>query len=216
MGIYIEALILYILLFLSGSVAQISGTTIYIAGFSATAGTIRVFLYTITSLALIWYFILRSKKHYLLSLRPGKKDLVSCFITFPGLLITGFIIAFLSSHTSTGETVQIVMNSPSNVTEWILLCTICILSAYLEESFFRFYILERRQELNLSAASALALSVVLFSICHIYEGPWGFTNAVISGAFLGFMYLRYNSLHGIAIAHGLYNISAYIINALVN
>jgi len=56
--------------------------------------------------------------------------------------------------------------------------------------------------------------VVLFAVCHIYEGPWGFLNAVISGAILGFVFLRYNSLHGIAAAHALYNISLFVIYRL--
>jgi len=100
--------------------------------------------------------------------------------------------------------------------EWVILFIICFLSAYLEESYFRFYILTKRKKLNLSDTSALALSVILFSICHIYMGPWGFLNAVISGTFLGFMFLRFNSLHGIAIAHGLYNIAVYVIYAIMN
>jgi membrane protease YdiL (CAAX protease family) len=88
-----------------------------------------------------------------------------------------------------------------------------MIAAYLEETFFRFYLLTRRDELGLDAAPALALSVILFSVCHIYEGPWGFLNAVISSAFLGFIFLRFKALHGIAIAHGCYNLSVYIINA---
>jgi membrane protease YdiL (CAAX protease family) len=67
--------------------------------------------------------------------------------------------------------------------------------------------------MNLNAPCALAFSVLLFSICHIYEGPWGFLNSVISAAILGFIFLRYQSLHGIAAAHGLYNITVYLINS---
>jgi membrane protease YdiL (CAAX protease family) len=91
----------------------------------------------------------------------------------------------------------------------------CILAAYLEESFFRFYILSRRDELKLSAIPAMIVSVALFSICHIYEGPWGFLNAFLSAVILAFVFLRYNALHGIAIAHGLYNIAVYFINAML-
>jgi len=92
----------------------------------------------------------------------------------------------------------------------------CLFAAYLEESYFRFYLLSKRHEMNMSDTSALLFSTALFSVCHIYEGPWGFTNAVLAGAFLGFIFLRYNSLHGIAIAHGMYNISVFVINALTS
>jgi membrane protease YdiL (CAAX protease family) len=54
----------------------------------------------------------------------------------------------------------------------------------------------------------------LFSICHIYEGPWGFLNAALSGVVLAYAFLRFRSLHGVAIAHALYNILAYVLAAV--
>ncbi|MCL2442760.1 MAG: CPBP family intramembrane metalloprotease [Treponema sp.] len=213
MGIYIEALILYILLFFSGSAAVVTGAEA--ADFSAVAALTRIFLYLIPSLALVWYLLVRSWKVEFWGVRPGKKDLVSGLITLPCLLITGAVIAFASSYIG-GPSANMRLQSPSTAAEWAVLVLFCLFSAYLEESYFRFYLLSKREELNLNASSALALSVALFSVCHIYEGPWGFLNAVISGTILGFIFLRYNSLHGIAIAHGLYNIAAYILNAVMN
>ena len=184
-------------------------------GFSNTAELMRLLTYTIPSLALIWYLLLRVKKLRNWGIRPGKYDLFSCFTAFPCLLITGFVIAATASGIS-GNSAQISLHFPSNARGWILLTISCIVSAYLEESFFRFYILSRREEMRLSPAGALIVSVALFSICHIYEGPWGFLNSVLAGIFLAFIFLRYNSLHGIAIAHGLYNIAVYAIYALFN
>jgi membrane protease YdiL (CAAX protease family) len=34
-------------------------------------------------------------------------------------------------------------------------------------------------------------------------------NAVLAGALLALVFLRYRSLHGIALAHGLYNVFVY-------
>jgi membrane protease YdiL (CAAX protease family) len=215
MGIYAEAIILYIILFFSG----IGGSAGLIANggvesFSVTTELFRIFLYYIPSLALIWYLLLKTRKLKEWDLRLGSKDLLVLLITLPCLLITGFIVTFVSSYI--GETpVQITLYSPSTAPEWVVLCIFCICAAYLEESFFRFYLLSKRNELKLNTSSALVLSVALFSICHIYEGPWGFLNSVISGIFLAFMFLRYNSLHGITIAHSLYNIAAYVINAVI-
>lgn len=212
MGIYIEALILYIVLFLSGSAGAISGTATP-KEFSVTAEIIRFFLHSVPSLALIWYLIVKSWKIDDWIVRPGRKDLLAFVITLPFLLITGFTTSFISSFTG-GTAAQIMLSSPSTASGWIILCISCISTAYLEESYFRFYLLSRRAELNMNSTLALAFSTALFSICHIYEGPWGFLNAVISGAFLCFIFLRYSSFHGIAIAHGFYNILAYVINAL--
>jgi membrane protease YdiL (CAAX protease family) len=47
----------------------------------------------------------------------------------------------------------------------------------------------------------------------VYEGPWGFLNAALAGTALAFVFLRYGSLHGIALAHGLYNLFAYALAA---
>jgi len=213
MGIYIEALMLYILLFLHGSLALFTGGGAEHADFSLTTELVNIFAYLIPALILIWHLIVKTPKIEIWAIKPGKKDLLSVIITFPCLLITGFFVTIIGSYIS-GPSENITLNLPDTTTEWALLSIICILSAYLEESYFRFYLLSKREEFNLNSSSALALSVILFSICHIYEGPWGFLNSVISGTILGFVFLRYNSFHGIAIAHTLYNISVYIISGL--
>ncbi len=164
--------------------------------------------------ALIWYLLLKVKNLRAWGVHPGKKDLIPFFIALPCLLITGFVVSFVSVHFG-GVSAQIPLRSPDTVIGWAVLSFSCLAAAYLEESFFRFFILSRRKELKLKASGALLLSVALFSVCHIYEGPWGFLNSVISGIILCFIFLRYKSLHGIAIAHTLYNITAYAINALL-
>ena len=216
MGIYIEALILYVLLFFSGAVWPLSEAP---AGFLTAAETARILAHNVPSLALIWYLLLKARRTTIppggeeWNLRPGGKDLISGLIALPCLLITGFTIAFISSYIG-GTDAPLQLNYPSGPSQWIILCISCISSAYLEESFFRFYLLSRREEFKLSAAQALVFSAALFSICHIYEGPWGFLNSVISGILLSFIFLRYKSLHGIAIAHSFYNILAYAIAAM--
>ncbi|MDR1836072.1 MAG: CPBP family intramembrane metalloprotease [Treponema sp.] len=214
MGIYIESLILYIVLFFSGSAASIANSAGKAAGFSAAGELEKIFLYTIPSLALIWYMLLRGKQAGNLNILPGKKDILSGLITLPCLLISGFIIALISAYAG-GTSAQISLYSPSSITEWAILCFSCISAAYLEESYFRFYLLSRKDEFKLGAASVLAVSVALFSICHIYEGTWGILNSVISAVILGVVFLRYQALHGIAIAHGLYNITVYVVYSIM-
>jgi uncharacterized protein len=213
MGIYIEALILYILLFLHGSIALFAGSGTEPVDFSVTTELVNIFAYFIPALLLIWHLIAKTPKIELWAIKPGKKDLLSFVITFPCLFITGFFVTLIGSYIS-GSAENITPGLPSSATEWVLLIITCLLAAYLEESYFRFYLLTKREEFNMNAVSALVLSVILFSICHIYEGPWGFLNAVISGTILGFVFLRYNSFHGIAIAHTMYNISVYVISVL--
>jgi len=208
MGLYIETLILYVVLFFTGSIG--SGTLP--EGFSISNELWRIFTYSIPALALIWYLLLKAKKNREWGIKPGKNDLISCIITFPCLFITGFTVSLVSSFIG-GTEAEITLYSPTTALGWALLCISCIAAAYLEESFFRFYIISRREDLKLSATYALVFSTALFSICHLYEGPWGFLNAALSGAFLGFIFLRYRAIHGISLAHAMYNITVYVINA---
>jgi len=215
MGIYIEALILYILLFSPGSAFIFTNKDAAVPDFSVTAELVNILTYSLPSLVLIWYLIVKARKIEIWAVKLGKKDINAFIITLPCLLITGLIVTFVGSYIG-GQSAEIIFHSPSTVTEWVFVSITCLLAAYLEESYFRYYLLTKREDLNLNAPAALALSVALFSICHIYEGPWGFINAIISGTILGFVFLRYNSLHGIAIAHAVYNVSVYVLNALVN
>jgi len=211
-GIYIEAIILYIVLFFSGSAGWFSsGSAEDFSVWAELAGTL---LYSLPSIALIWYLLFKVKKPAKWGIKPGKNDVLSGLMALPCLLLTGLTASFVGSRLG-GSSAQVLIHSPTTIAGWIILCISRISAAYLEESYFRFYLLSRKKELNLEAAPALAFSVILFSVCHIYEGPWGFLNAVISGTLLAFIFLRYNALHGIAIAHGLYNISVYAINALL-
>jgi membrane protease YdiL (CAAX protease family) len=210
--IYLEPLILYVVLFLSNSAGQpAAGASIT---FSAINELIRIILYNIPSLALIWYLLLKTKslKAWGVGL-PGKKDLVSGLLALPSLVLAGFVISAVSPlFQNIPEGPRLV--PPAGIPAWLLLVVSCISTGYLEESFFRFYLLSRRNEFGLSGARAALVSVALFALCHVYEGPWGFLNAVLAGSVLSFLFLRYQALHGLAFAHGLYNTLVYIFSLL--
>jgi membrane protease YdiL (CAAX protease family) len=207
MGIYIEALILYIVLFFSGSVFY--NIPEVVTPFSIYSEIYKILFILIPSTALIWCFLL---KNPLIRIKPEKNELTGGLIALFSLLITGFSISFVSSFV--GGNTQFILSSPTTIAGFFVLFISCICTGYLEESFFRFYLLTKRHEMNLSAPAALILSTALFSICHIYLGPFGFLNSVISGFVLAFIFLRYGSFHGIAIAHGLFNFIAYLLNTI--
>jgi membrane protease YdiL (CAAX protease family) len=86
----------------------------------------------------------------------------------------------------------------------------CLGTGYLEESYFRYYLLIKLEIPVPNAAMRAALSTALFSLCHMYEGPWGILNAVIAGLFLSALFVRFRSLHGVALAHAFYNMFVYV------
>jgi membrane protease YdiL (CAAX protease family) len=211
MGAFFEPLILYIVLFFSGSAGL--GKQEFI-NFSISASLMQIFLYNIPSLALIWY-LLQKKSAFKnpLTVKPGFKDILSVCFAFTGLVFLGFTIALISPFFP-GISQGPVIIPPAGFPAWLVLFISCISTGYLEESFFRFYLLSKHGEMGLNETKAAVISTLLFSLCHIHEGPWGFLNSALSGALLAFIFLRYRSLHGIALAHGLYNITVYVFSSL--
>jgi len=212
---FIEPFILYWVLFFrfpAGSAGGEGAVGAVALEFSQTAETWRIFMYTLPSLTLVWYLQLRAKSLKEMGITlPKKKDFIVVSLVFPALTLIGVTISLVSARF--GESALRQSLVPQTVTAWTVLVFSCVSSAYLEESFFRFYLLSKKEEMGLGPLSAVLFSTMLFSICHIYEGPWGFLNSALSGAALAFAFLRSHSLHGIAVAHALYNILAYVLVA---
>jgi membrane protease YdiL (CAAX protease family) len=212
MSVFIEPLILYAVLFFQISAGSVlSGSAIE---FSATAELARIIAYNIPSLALVWYFLLRERtfKEWEIGL-PGKKDLLPLALALPALVFIGLTISIVSRSFFEMPSGSRVL-PPHGFFSWSILVISCVSTAYLEESFFRFYLLSKREEMGIGPHRAVLLSTLLFSASHIYEGPLGFLNAALSGIVLAFVFLRFRSLHGIAFAHALYNVLVYAVGTV--
>ena len=212
MHVFIEPLILYTVLFFRISLGQALPEEL--VNFSANTELTRIFNYNIPSLALVWYLMLKGKslKEWGITL-PWKKDIVPAILAFPALLLIGLTVSLVSHHFQ-GAAPEPRYLPPQTEFEWVILVISCISTAYLEETYFRLYLLSKREEMGLGPLRAVLVSTLLFSSCHIYEGPWGFLNAALSGIVLAFAFVRFRSLHGITFAHALYNIVVYALGAL--
>ena len=225
-----EPLILYFVLFFPGIYASGISLETPLAGtipFSAIRELGRTLTYTIPSLALLWYIILgrvgsdKMPEKLKWILFPGlkklqKRDLLPFAAGLPGLVIIGLAISQLVSIVPIYEILPngsfsppLLVEAPGNVWGWIVMAFSCIGTGYLEESYFRYYLLTRLENALPSPVFRIIISTVLFSFCHMYEGPWGILNAVLAGLFLSMLFIRYGSVHGIAWAHGAYNIFVY-------
>jgi membrane protease YdiL (CAAX protease family) len=170
----------------------------------------RIIGYNIPSLLLIWYLLIIQGKAKWRTLRPHFDDLVSLLLGFPGLLAIGFFLSVLSStFTALPGLPPPVVEAPRSVPQWIIMPISCVSTGYLEESYFRYYLLNRFRGENKTALFGVILSVILFSFSHFYEGFWGVLNALFAGVLLALIFRRYRRLHGIALAHGLYNAFIY-------
>lgn len=203
----VEPLILYLVLFLPGAISGAPPPDM--TAFSITRELFRIFVYNIPALALIWYLLLRQKSAGEWGVGvPRRGDLFSALIALPGLLLIGFAI-YLVAPLFTSIPPGAGIGAPVNFPGWLALIFSCLSTGYLEESFFRFYLLVKLGELGVKNGTLVFISVVFFALCHMYEGPWGMLNAVLAGTLLALVFLQYRSLHGIALSHGLYNTFVY-------
>ena len=207
----IEALILYLVFFLPGLMSSgFTAVEVQSIPFSPVWELNRIITYIIPALALIWYIVLRKKSlSSLKPLRMWRQDLLSFAIGLTGLisiaLAISFIISLLSRYYGLISPPQV--EAPENIPGWIVMVIACLGTGYLEESYFRYYLLTKLRKYNLP--SKVILSTVLFAFSHIHDGFWGILNALLAGILLSLLFIRYRSLHGTALAHGAYNIFVY-------
>ena len=173
----------------------------------------RTLTYTIPSLTLLWYLI-TDKKGFgsLREIKPEKHDILTFALGFPGLIIISLFISLLAYLFSQklGINPPPKIEGPETAAGYAILVFSCLGTGYLEESYFRYYLLARLESAIPLTALRIALSTLLFSLCHIYEGPWGILNAIMAGVLLSIFFIKWRSIHGIAWAHGAYNLFVYI------
>ncbi|MDR1301915.1 MAG: CPBP family intramembrane metalloprotease [Treponema sp.] len=214
-----EPLFLYFLLFASGLVSR--GPYPAFITFSIPREIIRIFAYILPSLGLIWYLLYRHNRASptLLNqgiIKPRFKDLRIGGITLLGLGCIGFCIAGLPYVVNPLLTPYIrippgpQLEAPEGLLAWLVMLVSCFGTGYLEESYFRRYLLLRLTAAGISSGKSIFLSCILFAVCHSYEGPWGVLHAGLAGILLSLVFIQQHSFHGIAWAHGAYNGLVYL------
>jgi len=141
--------------------------------------------------------------------RP-KRDLPVLGFAFPALCLLGFLVSFAAVRTGFPPPPVI---TPSGGPAWAGVILACLSVGYLEEAYFRVYL--PVQCAGFGRFTGFWFPVLLFSLCHVYEGPWGFANAFLAALFLSAVYRKTLSFHGIALAHGLYNVFAYVVMTIM-
>jgi membrane protease YdiL (CAAX protease family) len=220
-----EALLLYFVLFFptfssgAGSGAPPAGSI----PFSITRELAGTLTYTIPALALLWYLISdRRGLSAFFSEKPQKRDALPFVIGLPGLVLIGLGVSLAAALFSgyAGLPLPPRVAAPATIAGWTAAVFSCFGTGYLEESYFRYYLLGRGEfrvppkppfpgHWFPAAALGVGFSTFLFAACHIHEGPLGVLNAAAAGVFLSCLFIRYRSLHGVAWAHAAYNIVVY-------
>jgi hypothetical protein len=198
-----EALLLYCILFLPGALRQEPPPGPVV--FSISRELIRIAAYNLPALALIGYLWRRNRALPL----PCRGDLFAFLWAFPSLLFTGISISMAAARFP-GQSPGFRIEAPGGIAGMVVMFFSCLSTGYLEESYFRYYLGEKFREMGQAAWTFVLISTTLFALCHLYEGPWGTINAALAALILGLIYIHFRCLHGLALAHGLYNAVVYL------
>ena len=211
-----EILILYLLIFFSGQGSNLFYDFQGNDGlYSIIPELYRFIFFILPSLALIWYLLSdRKGLNKLKEEKPKKQDIPVFFLSLGALILNAYLISLLMElFKNLGDIASPPqIQSPQNLPSWIMVFLSCMGIGYLEESFFRYYLLNKLEKVIPGKAKRVFCVIILFSICHIYAGPWSVLNAAIAGLILSIIFLRFKTIHGLAIAHGLYNFLVYLMN----
>lgn len=129
------------------------------------------------------------------------------------LLLVAILANLLASAVGIAANPPFSFNAPTPVV--YILSALSLLSVgYMEELFFRAYAMTRLQQLGVSPRTAVLVSALLFSVGHLYQGVQGVLFALLAGLLLGGLYLRRNSVHPLALGHGIYNYLGLLFSGL--
>jgi membrane protease YdiL (CAAX protease family) len=208
-AVFVEPLILYWILFLPSWGFSVSDAAAF--SFSINQELSRIAAYNLPALALIWYLLFRSGRPFspLSGPWPRRGDLVTALFTLPALAALGALVSLLGALFPDPISAPEI-GFPQGPAAVLMMILSSLSTGYLEETYFRFYLFRRLAEGGAGLTKAALVSSLLFALCHLYEGPLGALNAFLAGLLLFFIFARRRSLHGIAWAHGGYNIFVYI------
>lgn len=196
------------MLFLPG-IAPAGGDLPFVP-FDASSELARTLLYDFPATALILYLLFRDRRPSASGFaRPRLTDAAVAGVAFGLLVVIAVALSALSGLIQ-GRAMSPFVEAPRGPAEWGAMALVCIATGYLEETYFRAYLFIRLEEAGFDERKSIAFSIILFSLCHIYEGFWGGLNAAIAALVLSMAYLRTKSVHGPAWAHAAYNALVYV------
>lgn len=212
MNTLIQPFIIFFVLFFPGlyvSLVHFSWGIVQFHAFNINDELLRIITRNIPALCLIWYFLLKEPLRSVLGqLKPAKKDVRQAITVFFLLFVIGFALSGVMSFILPMEAGDIHI---SGTASWLIIVLSCISTGYVEESYFRVYLINHLTLSGFPRKKALIASCILFSLCHFYQGPLGLVFSLFAGMLLSHTYIKGKSIHGIAIGHGFYNLASFIL-----
>ncbi|MDA3950767.1 MAG: type II CAAX endopeptidase family protein [Spirochaeta sp.] len=91
---------------------------------------------------------------------------------------------------------------------WVSTGVLMLTVAWVEELFFRAYMILRLRQLHARRGVAIVIAALLFAVGHGYQGVLALVFAFSAGMILGILWVRRPSLIAFTLGHGAYNIVA--------
>ncbi|MDR2521426.1 MAG: CPBP family intramembrane metalloprotease [Spirochaetaceae bacterium] len=138
---------------------------------------------------------------------PDLADAFFCFLALAGI---GAAVTRVSLFFPDAAVVPLEILTPGARAP---LCLMLCAAAVLEELFFRRYLIDAFEKAGAPVPAASLVSVLLFTLPHVWEGVFGLINALLAGLFLTSVYLLRRRILPVAAAHALYNTAAFLAGA---
>jgi len=203
----VEAFLLYWVFFIPGISIPSSSTTFI--PFVTERELSRIFFYDAPIVALLILILWRENKDWLaLKFTVNRQSIYWSFINFILILACALSLSLIAQYLPPLYKPPLIQ-APQTTGAWFVMIAGSFATAYLEEFFFRLYLLHRFDMAGMPVMAGNLLSILLFSLCHLYEGPLGTLNAVLASLCFTLIYRKSNNIHSTAWAHGLYNVLAF-------
>ncbi len=202
----VESLLLFAAFFLPGYLFQ--GSSIELERLYDPSYNILFILTGIPQILLMLYLVYlrnESKDHGLAL--AFASNVPAFIVAIAGIVAVSFPVSLLGGLVGAGN--SFMAGSTPDVPMRLLplvACT-CLVTGYREELLFRSMLITGLTQSGLATVPSMLVSSALFSVGHIYQGVLPFIGAFLIGLFLSWHFIRFQSLHAISIAHGIYNFS---------
>ncbi len=118
------------------------------------------------------------------------------------------VFAFLPGVSTVPNFSEAVPGEPFSL---VLLGFAVVVAAYVEELFFRAYLLTRLRRAGLSSFLVITAGALAFALGHSWQGVEAILFSGFAGIALGILWTRTMNYQGLALGHALYNITVLLI-----
>lgn len=146
---------------------------------------------------------------------PRRISLAAIAISAGGLFAISSIFGLLAGLFGAPERSVFAAVPPNEgeLLRWIPLGVMMLSVAWVEELFFRGYLLTRLLQVGTSTTAAIVVAALLFSLGHGYQGVGALAFSFAAGVFLGILWVRKGGILNLTIGHAIYNIVALVLVA---